>query len=111
MIPEAGIGHRAHRVGGSLGDRSEVAKGVVGQLLVDERVCRHRAYRGINERVAVGSRFGRGVHANNGVGPRAILHNALLAPKLVHLLRQNTRLKVHPEPAACGTMMRMGRLG
>ena len=54
LDPGRGIDHRAQRVGDGLRDRGEVAQRVVGQLLVDEGVRRHRADRSIDQRVAVG---------------------------------------------------------
>jgi hypothetical protein len=100
LDPGSGIGHGAQRVGGGLGDWDEVAERVVGQLLVDEAVRRDRAHRSIDQRVAVGLGLGAGLHSNDGVGARAIVHDALLAPEIGHLLREERACRSTPEPAA-----------
>ena len=91
-----GIDHGAERISGGLGDRDEIAKRVVGQLLVDERVGRHRAHRRVDQRIAVGRGLGAGLHADDGVGAGTIVDHSLLAPQLVHLLREHARLQVDP---------------
>ena len=95
LDPGSGIDHRSQRIGSSLRDRGEVAEGVVGQLFVDERVRSDRAHRSIDQRIAVGLRLGSGFHSDNGVGAGAVLHDALLAPELAHLLGENARLQIH----------------
>ena len=84
----------AERIGDGLGDRGEVAQRIVGQLLVDEGVGRHRAHRRVDQRVAVGRGLGDGVRADDGVGARTIVHDPWLAPELAHLLRERARLQV-----------------
>src|SRR5215204_508635 len=92
LEPRGGTDYSAQRVGNSLGDRGEIAKRVVGQFLVDELVPRQRAHRSIDQRVAVRIRSSDGLHSDDGIGARAVLHDSLLAPELAHFLRENARL-------------------
>src|SRR5260370_4265824 len=49
-----GIDYGPQRIGRGLRDRDEIAKRVVGELLIDEGVGRHRAYRRVDQRVTIG---------------------------------------------------------
>jgi hypothetical protein len=95
-----GIGHGAQRIGRGLRDRHEVAKRVVGKLLVDESVGRDSADRRVDQRIAVGSRLCARIHADDGVRARAIVDDTLLAPQLAHLLRKHPRLQVDAGPGS-----------
>src|SRR5262249_24337094 len=70
-------------------ERNEIGCRVVGQLLVERDVDRHRGARRHEQQVAVGGGFGDGARRDEGAPPRRILDHERLAEPLLQSLAEH----------------------